>query len=190
MQKDACHIPGKNSAIQRRTLGTTLPGPPADPLPPAGGPHHVKRVLIIDKDQAVRQSLQRLLLSSEYHPVLASDAREALTALRIQTIDLVLLDLDLPELSGWDVLDRVARKYPGLPIVIFTGYLGDCEPGALSLVRAAFGKPPDVQELLDVIEELLRSHQPKPVSSPVPEPDTQPAQFGLMAGPPGWRAGL
>lgn len=74
------------------------------------------------------------------------------------TFDLIVLDLNLPRLTGFDILDRARLRDLALPIIVLTGLTNQCEPGALNGADALFEKPPDVAALLHKIEELL--HHP------------------------------
>jgi len=111
-------------------------------------------VLIVDDDPAIRAALQKILRES-YRVVVAADGREAARRLKEQKCDLVVLDLDLPKISGWDILDLTTSSSRPLPVVILTGFSGECAPGALMGADALLEKPPDVALLLKTIERLL-----------------------------------
>jgi DNA-binding response OmpR family regulator len=121
-----------------------------------------KRVLIIDDDASVRDSLPKVLEVAGYAVVTAEDGQQGADQLSKERFDLVLLDLDLPVLSGWDVLDLVRSGLPALPLVILTGELHQCEPGSLAGTDAVFEKPCDVELLLETIERVLVASAPKP----------------------------
>lgn len=111
-------------------------------------------VLVIDDDAAIRSALQKIL-REHYRVVLAADGREGARRLKEQKCDLVVLDLDLPKLSGWDLLDlTMSTSYP-LPVIVLTGFCGECVPGALVGADVLLEKPPDVDLLLKTIDRLL-----------------------------------
>lgn len=114
-----------------------------------------KRILIIDDDLSIRDALKKVLGGIGYTVVLAADGREGVICLEEQEFDLLLLDLDLPKVSGFDVLDVAAERHPALPVLILTGELDQCEPGALVGADALMEKPPDVALLLKTVDELL-----------------------------------
>ena len=72
-----------------------------------------------------------------------------------EKIDLLLLDLNLPLKSGWDVFERVTALNPLLPIIIITGRDKQRDPAAAAGVSALMEKPLDVPLLLRTIAELL-----------------------------------
>lgn len=111
-------------------------------------------VLVIDDDPAIRSALHRILQES-YRVVLAADGREGARRLKEQKCDLVVLDLDLPKLSGWDILDLTMSWSPLLPVIVLTGFSGECVPGALVGADVLLEKPPDVNLLLKTIACLL-----------------------------------
>lgn len=147
-----------------------------------------KTILVLDDDEPIRQSLLKLLLAEGYEVVLAAEGREALETLERRSIDLLLLDLNLPNKSGWDVFERVTSTNPLLPIIIITGRQKQSELAVAAGVGALMQKPLDVPLLLKTISELLvepvearlkrlagveqttRCFQPAPEVSSVPKP--------------------
>ena len=114
-----------------------------------------KSILVVDDDAAIRDSLKKLLDEAGYSTVVANDGREGAAALAGREFDLLILDLDLPKVSGWDILDTAALNHPLLPIIILTGLLDQCEPGSTASADAFLEKPPDVPLLLKLVEQLL-----------------------------------
>ena len=83
----------------------------------------VQTVLIVDDDPAQRRLLESVVGSQGYRTITASDGKQALDTLRSQkgdSVDLVLLDLVMPGVSGISVLEEVRPEMPGLPIVVLT----------------------------------------------------------------------
>lgn len=120
-----------------------------------------KQILIIDDDLVVRNSLKKVLQDLGHRVALAADGQEGLACLKQETFDLLLLDLDLPKISGWDLLDHVQKQGARLPVVVLTAFLDQCEPGALAQADAWLEKPPDVSRLLQTLDQLL--HEPAEV---------------------------
>jgi CheY-like chemotaxis protein len=114
-----------------------------------------RRVLIIDDDASVRDSLRKVLEEAGYGVVTAEDGQEGADQLRAGPFDLLVLDLNLPVLSGWDVLDLVKTELPSLPLVILTGELHQCERGGFAGTDVVLEKPCDADLLLRTMEELL-----------------------------------
>ena len=81
-----------------------------------------KRLLLADDLPFIRDSLSRLLRRQGYHVALAENGREAIQRVATERFDLVLLDLSMPEMNGWEALKRIAELKPELPVVIMTAH--------------------------------------------------------------------
>jgi CheY-like chemotaxis protein len=84
---------------------------------------HLKRLLVVEDNPAEQLSIRELLGSSDIQVSIASTGEEALSAIGEQPFDCMVLDLRLPDMSGFDVLERL-RDTPSLgdlPVVVFTG---------------------------------------------------------------------
>ena len=79
------------------------------------------RVLLVDDDPLHLEILQEWLTTCGAHVSLAPDAEAALAMLRPEAFDLAVIDLNLPGLSGLDLLDRLKQRDPALMIVFLTG---------------------------------------------------------------------
>jgi DNA-binding NtrC family response regulator len=114
-----------------------------------------KKVLVVDDDTSVRESLGKVLGDAGYEVLLATDGLEARERLDSDPVDLLLLDINLPRQNGWDTFERITSQDPTIPIIIVTGQ-PDQYPTALAAgVGALMEKPVDVPQLLQTIEELL-----------------------------------
>lgn len=114
-----------------------------------------KRILILDDDAQIRESLRKALRAEGYEVVVAADAREGIETFGTTPVDLLLLDLQLPDQSGWDAFERLTSINPLVPVVIITGRTNQIETAAMAGVGALFEKPLDVPLLLRTIQELL-----------------------------------
>lgn len=111
---------------------------------------------MIDDDPSVRSSLQRLLEETGYTVTIAADGAEGVLQLEQRAFDLLILDMNLPQITGWDILDLLTKRKLSQPVVVLTAFLDECMPGSLSGVDGALEKPPEVNLLLNTIEFLLR----------------------------------
>ncbi len=114
-----------------------------------------KRILIVDDDPSIRYMLSRVLLGEGYEVVSAANGHEGLKAAATSDVDLVLLDLKMPGLSGRETLQELAHLRPSLPVVIMTAYPGRQGEGPLVGVSALLQKPLDFPMLLEVMKKLL-----------------------------------
>jgi CheY-like chemotaxis protein len=80
-----------------------------------------QRVLIVDDDASVRESIRKVLKGAGYEVTTAADSEEATAKFVPEHIDLVLLDLNLRSRSGWEVFERLTTQPPALPIIVITG---------------------------------------------------------------------
>jgi DNA-binding NtrC family response regulator len=115
------------------------------------------KILVIDDEPDIRESLELLLSSERYRVDLAANATEGLKRLESSSYDLVLLDLMMPDKSGMQVLEEVRMRDQVTPIFMLTAY-GSVEVAVRALKRGAndyFSKPWDNEKLLIEIERTL-----------------------------------
>jgi DNA-binding NtrC family response regulator len=115
-------------------------------------------ILIIDDDKLIRWSLSTVLGRVGYQVHEAATAKEGLAAVEGSTPDLVLLDIMLPDMDGFAVLESIRRTHPELPVLTMTA---DATPEtarqALRLgARGHLEKPCDSAVLQDAVSEALR----------------------------------
>ena len=114
-----------------------------------------RKILVVDDDSQIRESLRKVLLAEGYAVMLAADGREVMDKFGAERIDLLILDLNLPVTSGWDIFGTLTSLNPFLPIVIITGRQNQEELAAEAGVAALMQKPLDVPRLLQIIAELF-----------------------------------
>lgn len=117
-----------------------------------------RRVLVIDDDLPLRGMLAAALRQHGYLVLLAGDGGEGQRALTIHHPDIVLLDLAMPDVNGWDFLQRLRETghLGKVPIVVVSAHLR-VEPQALLQlgVAAILPKPFNLDELMQLIECLV-----------------------------------
>ena len=117
----------------------------------------LRRVLVVDDDDDIRLLLEQLLQGAGYAVGTAQDGRAALRVFHTNPCDLVILDLSMPELDGFETLERI-RDLSDVPVILLTARSGEIDKvrgfraGADDYVVKPFGR----QELLARIEALLR----------------------------------
>jgi signal transduction histidine kinase len=121
---------------QAAALAATVAAPPPTP---AGPP---LRILVIDDEGTVREALADSLAEDGHTVVQAGSGAEGLARLGDGTpVDVVVTDLGMPEMNGWDVARAVRARYPGLPVGLLTGWavaleIGDEERRGVDFVLA------------------------------------------------------
>ena len=113
------------------------------------------KLLVVDDDYSVRESLRKLLESQNYEVFPARDASEALDHFNSQRIDLVLLDINLGVDNGWKVFEAMTVKNPFVPTIVITAEWEQREQAVALGVEGLIEKPIEVPVLLKLITELL-----------------------------------
>lgn len=120
-------------------------------------------ILIVDDEDRLRISLSLVLQKENYRVTTASSAEEALKYLRLQVYDLMFLDLNLPGMSGIDLLVEVHKQVPHMPVLILTAHAA--LESAIQAVRLGARdyliKPVEPVMILSRVREVLaESEQP------------------------------
>jgi DNA-binding NtrC family response regulator len=114
-----------------------------------------KHVLVVDDDAAMRQAMKRVLETAGYEVGLAQDGDEATAHFLPDRTDLLLLDLNLPSQSGWDVFERLTTRYPLVPVIIITGMPNQYSTAVAAGVSALMEKPIEATALLRTVSRVL-----------------------------------
>jgi CheY-like chemotaxis protein len=115
------------------------------------------QILVVDDDPSVRESIARSLMAAGYDVTAAENAFQALSVLRKKLPDLVLSDLEMPGMSGFELLSVVRRRFPQISTVAMSGaYIGEQLPFGV-IADGFFGKGGESKDLLTTIQSLLRT---------------------------------
>lgn len=119
------------------------------------------RLLIADDDNEIRELLEFDLSHSGYETDIAKDGEEALHKALTNNYDLILLDVMMPKMNGFDVCKHIRSSKPSVPILMLTakGTIGDKTHGFNSGADDYIVKPFDIQEVLLRVRALVRRHQ-------------------------------
>ena len=126
---------------------------------PGGSVQQGPLVLIVDDDERVREYVRVNLEMEGYAVREAGSAEEGLDVLEEVSPDLILLDVMMPEVDGWEMLRRVQERHGvgAIPVVMFSGKV-DEQNAAEATARGAqgfLGKPFDPQQLIEHAKQLL-----------------------------------
>jgi CheY-like chemotaxis protein len=115
------------------------------------------KILLVDDNTVVRDMLVDLVGSLGYHADAAAGGEEALAMFDRGHYGMVLTDLLMPGMSGWDVLAALRQRDPHIPVVIVTGSPVVGDPRASQPGVAVLKKPVDVAGLDSMIKRMLRA---------------------------------
>jgi signal transduction histidine kinase/CheY-like chemotaxis protein len=128
-----------------------LPAPPTvapEPSPITG----TATVLVVDDEGTIRQLIQRILMAAGYRTLPAASGQEGLDQLAAAAVDLVLLDLTMPGMSGAETLAQIRKRWPGLRVVLMSGYTEGVETSSHVSFLA---KPFRPIQLLECVQQAL-----------------------------------
>ena len=150
----AFYTPGGHRRYRRMDLDAFL-----ESSGPGGKPKAGPTVLVVDDDPGVRQVVRLSLELEGYMVKEAGGAEEGLAAVEDEAPDLILLDVMMPQVDGWEMLRRIQERHGAgsIPIVMFSGKV-DAQTAAQATARGAqgfVGKPFDPQQLVDQAKQII-----------------------------------
>jgi DNA-binding NtrC family response regulator len=116
-------------------------------------------ILVVDDEDALRTVLSSELESEGYVVATAGDGDDAISVLQGKSFDLVLLDIKMPRVDGFEVLRFIKERYPATKVIMLTGF-ADLKNAIESKKLGAedfVSKPYDLVDLLTTIERVLTS---------------------------------
>ncbi len=120
-----------------------------------------KRILIIDDEASIRESLAGILSDEGFEPLYAENAEQGLAMLEEGRTDLILLDIWMPGMDGMEALKRIKELYPHLPVIMISGH-GSIETAVQATKIGAFDfieKPPSYEKIILAINNALHLFQ-------------------------------
>jgi CheY-like chemotaxis protein len=148
--------PGRGSTFTIRLPVARAPAPAPAPSAPGPAPR-AARILLIDDEPAVRDVLADVLAAQGHTVSALPDGRAGLARLRDEPFDLVVTDLGMPELSGWEVVRLARLERGGIPVVLVTGWADhiDQEEARAHGVNGVLTKPFEVDAVREVVARAL-----------------------------------
>jgi len=124
----------------------------------ARGMNKKSKILIIDDEKLLCETLSDFLLDSGYDTVMAFDGEQGIEEYRKENPDIVLLDLSMPKMSGYEVLEKLLEHNPDFPVIVVSG-VGAVDKAMKSISMGAWDfitKPVlDMEVLLHQVEKAL-----------------------------------
>jgi excisionase family DNA binding protein len=149
----AFYTPGGHRRYRRGDLDSFL-----ERSGPGGRDQGGPTVLIVDDDAGTRALVRASLELEGFDVVEAESGRTGLTAVEEESPDLILLDVMMPQMDGWEMLRRVQEVHGGaIPVVMFSGKVDESSAGEAAERGASgfIGKPFDPQQLIDRAKQIL-----------------------------------
>lgn len=118
-------------------------------------------VLVVDDDPMLLDVLSLILDEHNYTPVACTDAAEAICVSDSLLFDAILTDINMPDISGLDLLERMHSTYPDIPVILMTGQ-AELDTAVNAINRGAFDfitKPVSPEYLLNSIRKAVEYHR-------------------------------
>lgn len=120
------------------------------------------RILVIDDDEAMRAGIRRFLTGEGHEVVVAENGKDALRLFEAEPADLVITDINMPEMDGIEIITTFQKVSPGVPVIAISG--GGLFPKELLLDNAdllgaveSLEKPFELEDLRGAVERGLAS---------------------------------
>ena len=123
----------------------------------------VATILVVDDEENAREGLTKILSKEGYAVDMASNGKEAIETLRRQSFDLVITDMRMPLMDGFEVLREIKKMNENIGVIMITAY-GEVESYLEAINMGAFeyiNKPVRVNELKRVITKVLEERRKK-----------------------------
>jgi CheY-like chemotaxis protein len=131
----------------------------------------LKQVLVADDSPTIHKAVKLTLPEDEFHVVTAQTGKEALDKVKTQEFDLVLADVNMPELSGYDLAQaiKVRLNHENLPIILMCGTFDKFDQDRFIWCKAnhRIWKPFETTSFLEIVRQYI---QVKPKLPPPPKP--------------------
>lgn len=117
-----------------------------------------KRILFVDDERQILRALKRLFIDSDYETVFMDNGEDALSYLEDNTVELIISDIRMPSMNGFDLLKKVKERYPLTLRVALSGYTDSKKIyKALeeNIAKMYMFKPWDNKELVNIIDQMM-----------------------------------
>jgi excisionase family DNA binding protein len=146
----AFYTPGRHRRYRRADLDSFL-----ERSGPGAREHAGPTVLVVDDDEGTRALVRANLEQEGFDVIEAASATEGLVAIDEEAPDLIFLDVMMPGMDGWEMLQRVQEKHGSTPVVMFSGKVDAAGEAVERGAKAFVGKPFDPRQLVDRAKQIL-----------------------------------
>lgn len=121
-------------------------------------------ILIVDNEEIIRKMLIRMLQSDGHEIAQADGAAQAKAILECKSIDLILMDIYMPEMNGLALMKSINETHSGIETILISGrHSMDAEEAAKRFGAYTFLKKPFTRsELLEIVKDALANNKPSP----------------------------
>ncbi len=119
----------------------------------------IKRILVVDDEENARIALSKILTREGYDVASAANGHEALTYLQARDVELIITDINMPEMNGMAFLRELSRIRPASNVIMITAY-GEVESYIEAMNLGAFeyiNKPVKIDELKKIIAKVFQT---------------------------------
>ena len=115
------------------------------------------KILVVDDESFIRDFFREVLEMAGFEVILAENGKRAVTLLHERKVDLVIMDLVMPEQEGVETIQALRRSYPDIKIVAMSGAFGGqfLKTATMLGARATLAKPVTPAEILKVVRDIL-----------------------------------
>lgn len=139
------------------------------------------RILVVDDDPSVLETSEMVLKHKGYEVRSATDGFAAIAELRRSAPDVIISDLSMPNMSGFELLSVVRRRFPHIPVIVISGKFEGSSNGAIAdafFSKAQYGTEQLFAKIAELLEQSpLRPHLSKPDRAPVWLPRNEAGYF-------------
>jgi len=116
-------------------------------------------ILVVDDEDLFRDYLGNVIKFSGYKPLLAASGKEALKLADAYKISMIISDIKMPEMDGFELMERIRRKFPIMPVLLMSGYVDMASEAGNFLAQADgfISKPFHNTDIIREIERLVPS---------------------------------
>jgi CheY-like chemotaxis protein len=156
--------PGRGTVVRLRLHASRFQIiPPAAGVVEAVHPEQASRILLVDDDPRLLTVLSDTLESYGHSVTIAAKGEEAVEVFDPTLHDVVITDLGMPRMNGWEVAERIKAKSPDTPVFLLTGW-GESVAAheGSQFVDRVVAKPVSAEALMEQLAELRRTRAPAP----------------------------